>query len=246
MRLERYRYQPRSMRISPACGCLTVLSGGVLLGAVALALILPQIPGIPLRLAGFQAAGDTDDLFTAATPAPAIDLMPQDNPPRVLVTAGDLGQRNWNTQGPGYSINTGMQDGLSVLQAQFDEDGLLEICRQYSEFCETDGYPLKNARFDLRSGGVIVSGEVYIEPSGTWQRVNIVITLTQNQRVAISGVDVNGTLYTVPPAGMGDIITQAESMLNDTLQQLTVQSGSTRYRLSDLYISDDTLTLIMR
>jgi hypothetical protein len=235
-------------------GCVGMV---VVCGIVALAVglfAITALPGIAAQSIGLEPAGDTDAVFSQpGAPTPVILIQATIPVQQVLLDAGQFGQQQLDNAHPGIEIalgseNTGgdVPSQPTVLRATFDENALVDVCRQYSPLCSSAGEPIRNVTFDLRPGGVIANGDFFIPQASIWQRVGVVMHLTGANTLAVVGVDINGQLYSTPPGDMANMVDQAAQAANDALRQLSMQTGGTSYALSEVYADDATLTLIMR
>jgi hypothetical protein len=244
MRIE--RYQSRQKGFNRGCGCLVIAAGAVALLALTLLLIAPVLPGIALQVAGFEAVGDTDEAFRdAPTPLPPAQLDAVTVPGEIIVSAGTGQSRAVAGRTAAYEVVVGESGTRQIAQATFSENGLVDLCRQYSNFCGAQGDPVRNASIDLKPGGGIVYADIRVEGLG-WQRVGVVLRVNDFNRLEVVGVDIDGTLYAAPPGNIGQIINEAESTANNVLNQLTMQAGGEQYRLSQVIADEQNLTLVLR
>ncbi len=238
------RYQPgarRSRGVWSGCGCLGALGVGVVGLVLALLLIIPSAPGLLLQVVGFENAGRTDDVFQQAVsnPPPALQNM-QAAPASMTVRLGTSGTRTLPATTGGYTVQT----GSGQMHIRSDENGLLNLCREFSDICENSGEAVRNASFDLRPGGVVVNGDIYVPQLENWQRVGVVMTFS-GQRVRVNGVDVNGQLFTAPQNALAERITAIEQEANRVLSQLQVESGGASYTLQAIYADEQSVTLVL-
>ncbi len=254
MHIQRYRPVRRANnRTLLIGGCVVVfgLCGITLVMSVILAATL--LPSLALQAAGFNPVGQTGQLFptAAATLLPVAAATPisaQD----IILNAGQLGQQSLGglaapvdvVVGSMADAQTGMVD--PVLQATFDENALLSLCYEYSMICNATGETVRNARFDLRSGGIIVTAEVLIPAAGVWQTIGVVLQQNGATQLDVMGVDVNGTLYSTPPGELSALVAEAETTVNAILRQLTAQAGGATYILSAMHFAEAQMTLILR
>jgi hypothetical protein len=247
MKIKRMNPRKRLNTLALACGCLVgigVMGAGLI--AIAAMLIIPALPNIALQSAGFEHVGDTDAVFAEATAQPPPILEAVQSPPEtVVIQAGNVGPQTIENVDT-YDIQVGTINGQSTLQMTFNESDLLALCQQYSEACRANGNRIRNVRFDLRTGGMVVYGDVLIEQLNVWQNIGVVMRLTSDNRLAVSGVDVNGQLYAAPPNEIGNTIAEIETIANDVLRQLTVQAGGENFILDSIYMDDSVLVLTMR
>jgi hypothetical protein len=258
MQVQRYspvRRKSNLPLIIAGCAGLVALCG---VAALAIGLVaMTMLPGIAAQAIGLEPAGDTDTIFNQpVAPTPVIIVQATIPVHQVVLNAGQFGQQQINSEHPGIEIALGNESTAvgdesapsepTVLRATFDENALVDVCRQYSPLCSAAGEPIRNVTFDLRPGGVIANGDFFIPQAGIWQRVGVVMHLTGANTLAVVGVDINGSLYSAPPGDMADMVNQAAQAANDALRQLSMQTGGTSYALSEVYADDTTLTLIMR
>jgi hypothetical protein len=130
------------------------------------------------------------------------------------------------------------------MQIRSDEISLLNLCREFTTICESGNDTVRNASFDLRPGGVVVNADLYVPQLNAWQRVGVVMTFSGRQ-VRVSGVDMNGQLYTAPPGEIGSRINDIEAEANRLLTQIQVSAGGSSYTLHEIYADEQTLTLLL-
>jgi hypothetical protein len=254
MQIQRYRPVRRiNNRTVLIGGCVVALGlcGITLVMSVVLAAAL--LPTLALQAAGFNPVGQTGQLFptAAATLLPVAAATPI-AAQNIILNAGQLGQQSLSglsapieiVAGSMADAQTGMVD--PVLQATFDENALLSLCYEYSAICNATGDAVRNARFDVRSGGVIVTAEVLIPGAGVWQNIGVVLRQSGATQLDVMGVDVNGTLYNTPPGELSALVAEAETTVNAILRQLTAQTGDTTYSLSEMHFAEGQVTLILR
>ena len=245
MRIER---QTRRSGLNPtylACGCLTVLIGGGLILVIVGVFVLP---GLILQLGGFQSQGSTVALFDEVTPPPTVEIEnASPGPAEIVIDLGQFGTETLNNNLYDYTIVTGnTSSGEQIATVSFDESSLLSLCQQRSDICGPTNPRFRNARFDLKPGGAIVYGEVFIAQFALWQNAGIVLQLTPNQRLQVAGVDIGGTLYAVPPNEFSNVVTEVERVGNETLDQMVLQAGGNQYTLDRVLIDETNLTLVLR
>ena len=239
-RMQRYNYRRRR---PIGCGCLAALAGFVALIGLGVVLLLPVLPTIGLRLIGFSPVGETDTVFEGVVPAPAISLDGGIRQGQATVNLGSYGNYRLSGDSAAYSIVVGGQTAVAI----FSESGLLDLCRQLSAVCGTNSGPYRNLRVDLRPGGAVIYADVTISELGLSQTVGMVAVVDDSGRqFTVAGVDMGGVLYSVPPNSLGDLVADFERVGNDLLRQLTLDAGGGRYDLSEIRVSDNELTLILR
>ena len=254
MQVNRGPRKPRSGMACLGCGAvsLILLMSLILVGGF---LVINYLPSLSLQAAGFQPEGDTASVFQAAPPVilPDVVVIATIPPSEIVVSAGDLGDRTLDVPAGAVQIEAGQvasaSDGAptDVLRVTVDENGMLDICRQYSPICTPTGDSrMRNVMFDLRPGGAVVNGEFYIPQLSTWQPAGVVMRLTPANRLEVMGVDVGGNLYSAPPGEMSQLVQEAETRANDLLQQLALNAGGSRYVLQTVSIDEGTLTMLLQ
>jgi hypothetical protein len=246
MKIYRNQPQKRINSLALACGCLggiVVIGFGVV--TIVLLLVVPTaIQDTALESAGFEPLGDTESVFNSTSQPPPVLETVAEAPPAVVIQAGSYGEQTVDNTGT-YDVQVGTVNGQSTLQMTFNEQDLLSLCQQYSDSCSANGERIRNVRFDLRPGGMVVYGDVYIAQVSLWQTVGVVMRFTADNRLAVNGVDINGQLYAAPPNEIGGTITEIETIANEVLQQLTVQAGMETYAMQSIYSDDNVLVFTM-
>ncbi len=238
----------RSSLLPLACGCLATF--GILFAVVLVAgfLFLPQLIG---AVTGLTPQGDTADFFAQVTPEPTIVLQNPTPLPQISVDLGQYGQGTLNSNPALYNFTVGSTaNGGQAGTAYFTEAGLMDICYQRSTICSPSSTDprIRNARIDLRPGGAVVYMDTTLPqlggvplPAGVILRWD-----SPTRRVVVSGVDIAGQMYAVPPQSLNDLVTTVEQQMNDLIGQLAVQMGGGLYTVSDVSVTDTSLTVILR
>jgi hypothetical protein len=92
-----------------------------------------------------------------------------------------------------------------------------------------------------------VCADVYLRDVGIWQSIGAVLRLDSSGRqLEIVGVDVGGTLYSLPTSALGEQVRQALDEGNALLNEAVLEAGGGQYRLADVQITDQSITLVMR
>lgn len=247
MRIER-----ATRRSSPlplvGCGCAGILIGGTLVVVLALVVLLPALPGLAVRFAGFTPIGSTSGVFAAAPPPPEMQVQNPVAPGDAVLNLGSYGTQPLSADARYYSVTTGTSAaGAPVALVTFTENSLMELCHQRTDICSNTNSQYRNVRLDLRPGGAVVYADLRLPELGIWQAVGVALRLDASGRqFEVAGVDVGGTLYDLPPSGLGEQVAQIAAAGNDLLRQLELIAGGGRYTLSQVYIDDTTLTLLLR
>lgn len=249
MFVSRYNFTRRRTALAPFlyAGCAALVFGVCAAVTLVALLVLPNASGLALQVAGFHPAGDTSAVFSdqVVRPTPLIEQAVAAS--QITIRVPEIGERTLELDNAAFQASVGMDvdTAQTVLQAQADEAGLLTLCQQISAICSTGNDQIRGISFDLRPNGLIVNAELLIPTLNIWQPVGIVFQQV-GQRLGVVGVDVNGTLYTDPPAPYNALVGQAETLVNDLMYQLSASVGGNNYTLSDVYLDDQTITLILR
>jgi hypothetical protein len=229
-----------------ACGCLAVLGFAVILvGIITIFIVVPLLPGLALQTAGFSPKGNTAQVFANVPPQPTVQVQNPIIPTEAVINLGSFGSQNL-PQTRDYTVEVGNTASGPTATVSFTEQGLMDLCYQRSDMCGSPNAQYRNPRIDLRPGGAIIYADVFIQDFGIWQPIGVVLRLDGSQRqFAVAGVDVSGTLYDLPPTGLGETVVQIATTGNQILQQLSLQAGGGQYQLTQVLIDDTTLTLVM-
>lgn len=246
MKIE--RYQPGRRQTPPlliACGCMGIISIGILIVAISAMMIFPALPNIILSNIGIEERGSTDELLDNATVAPIPALMDTQTIGSVTLNTGNYSQ-TLASSGTGYSILMGDTEDMMQMQIQVSltEEGMLLQCRELTTICSSSSEGIRNASFDLRSGGIIINAEFEL-PSGQWQEAGLVIQFGMNNRLEIVGVDIAGRVYAPTNTDFANLVDEAETRANLFLEQLSARAGINEFNLSSIVIDDNLITLIM-
>lgn len=250
MHVERYsasRRRPRRQRRPWLLGCGVLLGAGALGIVIAAVLLVPLLPQISAQIAGFEPIGDTDSVLLAnATPQPAPTLVQaiQSAPTSLSLSAGSYG--SVSLAGTTADVRIGESNGASIVQIAFDEADLLAACRSSSAFCSPNGTPVRNARFDIRSGGIVLAGEFNVPQLGLWQAAGAVLQVRNNNQLRVVGVEIDGQLFAAPPNELGQLIAEVETTANDVLRQLSTNVAGQRYSLREIALGNEQLIVTLR
>lgn len=230
-----------------SCGCVGIVAGVVLVVLIGIIVLLPALPRLAAQAAGFTPKGDTQAVFTnAQQPTPNIQ-----NPVAPLDAVLDVNQPD---VGPlpadqnYYQVQTGTTDtGAPAASVTFTEANLMDLCRQRTTLCSDANSQFRNVRIDLRPGGAVVYADVQIPELPVQQAMGVVLRLdTSGRQFEVAGVDIGGSLFGIPSGALGDQVAQVAATGNTLLQQLELEAGGGQYRLSQVYIDDLTVTLLLQ
>src|SRR5690606_19077347 len=88
-------------------------------------------------------------------------------------------------------------DGRAATVVRMSETQLNVLCRTRTVICgENPTPPIYDATLDLRAGGALIRGMVYVAPLGVYQQAGLVVKFSGTS-VTVSGVDLGGTLYSL-------------------------------------------------
>lgn len=248
-RIQRQPMRRRSTCSAAACGCLSAF--GLMLAVVIAGFFLfrSNLTGIAAQVMGFSQRGSTELLFESVTPIPTVQIQNPVEPPQIMVDAGQYGSQVLTTDSSLYRVQVGTDStGAQAATVTMSEAAVQQLCRERSPVCGPNNPRYRNAQIDLRPGGAVVYADVAIPELGNVeQRVGAVLRLdSSGQRFQFAGVDLNGTIYDVPPQTFGDTVNELEQRGNDLLNQLRVDAGGTQFSLSQVSISDDSITVLLR
>lgn len=244
-RIQRYPYRRDNRPLWLGCAAVIVVSIAVC-GLSAFLLAPALLPGVGLQVAGFEQAGNTDTVFNQSPPMPMIQVQNPVSPAQVSVDAGGYGTFNLDTTRIDAVVGESISGG-QIATVTFNESQLLDLCRQRTVICGEGDGRARNATIDLRPGGAVINGEFYVPQVGIWQNAGIVLKLNSTTaQFDVAGVDLNGTLYNVPPGEIGDSVNRIAQTGNAILRELTVTAEGSALQLSEIYADDNLLTLILR
>jgi hypothetical protein len=222
----------------------------MLVAVIVIFLVIPALPGLALQFSGYKTKGNTETVFQNVPTVPTVAVQNPTVPQEAVINLGSLGSQTIqiNPTETQYEIVVGTgNNGAPLATVSFTETGLMDMCYQRADLCGNSSGQYRNPRIDLRPGGAIIYAEIYVPDFGIWQAAGVVLRLDSSQRqFEVAGVDVGGTLYDVPPNGLGQQVADVARVGNETLNQLSLEASGGRYALSQVIIDDTTLTLVMR
>lgn len=251
------RKRPRGITLA---GGLVALGGCGLLTAVMVCvgvfLLQDSLIGAGLELAGFESEGRTSDVLQAESSASNAAVIPNivqpSQPQQFQISAGGYGQETV-ANNAGATLQTGRDDsGQPLATVITTESDVQRLCVQWSQVCSSAGvtergYELRNASLNLESGGAIVSVEVRPPNISFWQQAGIVLQLDPaGTALRVRGVDINGVLYSQPPAELAPLIDEAERVANDAIRQLAISAAGEQYTLEQIVLNENAITLLLR
>jgi hypothetical protein len=214
----------------------------LLVGGVLTVFLIANLPQITAAVSGMQAIGSTDQVFQAPRPIPAVAVRNVGTVNSASVIAADVGT---------FALNAGRVEagtdslGNPAAVLEISEAELNSLCQRESPICGTGNGRVRGARIDLRPDGVIITAEFMVPQTGLWVQAGAVARFSAaGGQLSLAGVDIDGTLYTVPPniASLDDL----ERIANDFLRRSAVQADGRNYQIAALYADNDRLTVILR
>ena len=240
MQIERYPSRPKRFR---ACGCAFIMLGIGAVLAVFIVLAAPALPAIALRIAGFAPA-DSAPSPAAAAAIPAISEAQAQS--SILLSAAGLGQLTLPAS-PSYSIIAGADDsGADTVQIIIRAEHIRPLCLQYTDFCEAQGHPFRQADIRLGNGSLVIAGEAFVDILNAWQAIELHLSLSPASAIQIDTVSVDGARYRIPDNELGRRIGEAQASANQVLQGLSVQTDGKTYQLADIIITESQLVAAFR
>ena len=236
MQIKRYSSRPRQFR---ACGCVGVMAGlGVLL-AIFLLLAAPALPGVILRMAGFEPIANVQRPTSTANPIPVAAAAAVRS--SALLSAAGLGQLNLPP-----SSNYVITAGADIIRIIIQAESIAAVCFQFAEFCGNSGHPLRRAEIKLDSGSLVIAGEAFVEPLNIWQTIELRVSLDAPNAIQIDSLGLDGIHYRIPENEWGQRIRELETSFNDILSRLSLQVDGRSYLLFDIIISENQLVAAFR
>lgn len=246
-----YRSAPQRGRGLPcACGCLVGMLGtAAALIAIALIFLLPNLQPLAMQALGATSLGSTISAFPSPAAAPPA-LQNSFRPAQFTLSASSTAPQTLTNDSALWGLMTGADaSGSQTASATVSERGLLELCNQRTTICSPNSSDprVRNARIDLRPSGAIIAADVTLpELGGLPIGVGLALAVGEDGRsLRVIGIDMQGMLYSIPPA-VSDLVATAEQRVNDWLNTLSLQTPDGIYRLSQIYVTDDALTVLFR
>lgn len=210
---------------------------GVLL-AIFLLLAAPALPGVILRMAGFESIANVQRP-TTSNPIPVDAAAAVES--SALLSAAGLGQLNLPP-----SSNYVITAGADIIRIIIQAESIAVVCFQFAEFCGNSGHPLRRAEIKLNSGSLVIAGEAFVEPLNIWQTIELRVSLDAPNAIQIDSLGLDGIHYRIPENEWGQRIRELEASFNDILSGLSLQVGGRSYLLFDIIISENQLVAAFR
>lgn len=228
------------------CGCLAFVAAVALVVGVAAVFILgPQIPGLALRLAGFRELGNAANVMTNRPAQPEITLTNPSVLPDSSLYLGSLGEQMLSEIGVSAAVGDSSIGRAATVT--LTEANLMDLCRRRSAICGGGNDQYRNARIDLRLGGAVIYGDVYIPDVGLWQSLGVVVQVDSSGRqVQVLGVEVGGTLYSLPAGTISQRVNEVTRQVNSALAQLSLGGAGGQYSLATIQVNENAMMIVLR
>jgi hypothetical protein len=240
--------RPPARRQGCAAGCILLIAALLAVTVIGVLIILPNLssilPSIGAQIAGLEPAGNTADQFQVSQPVPTVAIQNAQSASNVTITTNQFGAVNLDARA--FTLGQ-TSTGETVSTATYSESQLNELCRARSEVCGAGNDRIRNAQIDLRPGGAVVRGEVFIPQVNLWQNIGVVLkTGGTSPRLEVTGVDLNGSFYSLPEGEIGDAARQIATAANDALQQAVATIDGQTLQLSEIYADDQQVLAVFR
>jgi hypothetical protein len=205
-------------------------------------------PPIPPATPTPPAAPPSDGAAPAPTAPPPAGAGPGPQPLNVVVV--DI----WFLAEPGaFAFNDiharrlergWTQDGVLAYYVEFDEEGANAYLQRWFEPYVEREDRVRNTWVDLKPGGAVAYAEVNLEVG--WEQVGAVLMLDASGRqLILAGVDVDGRIYSTPPAGrIAELADELESLSNRALRELTFIDPAGRLTIQGMSISENGVQIL--
>lgn len=219
----------------------------MVISIAAVLLLLPALQGLALRLAGFVPQGNTSQaLQNTPSSLPPVVISNPARPVTATISLGTLGKQTFSNDPATTLIEIGI-DSAPVALVKVSETGALDLCRERSTICSSGNSQLRNASIDFRPGAALIYAELFLREVGLWQPVGLAIRLSADRRqVILAGVDIAGTLYSLPSGALGDQLNEVVNQANRLLREMSLDASNRRYTLDEIRLDETSLTLILR
>ncbi len=227
------------------CGCLAFTAAAALVVGMAVVLIVvPRLPELALRAAGFTQMGSTSNVFTNRPVQPSVTLNNTVTVPDARLNLGSLGEQSVSAVGANAVVGESSIGRAAAVT--LTEANLMDLCRQRSAICAGGNGQYRNARIDLRPGGAVIYGDIYIPDIGLWQSLGVVAQVDASGRqIQVLGVEVGGQLYSLPAGTITKRVNDLVTQVNTALMQFSLDTGGGQYGLFTLEVTDDALTVVL-
>lgn len=220
-----------------------IAAGLVSLVLVAMVLLSPALPTIVLRVIGFEPIRRSDAPVTeeaVATLANAAKASP------VTFITEDFGRLDL-PPGTDLEVTVGHDTlGARVLQIVFRDSDLLNLCLQFTDFCEDHGSPIRRATISTAGGLITISGEALLDLINVWAAIDIGVAIDRDDVLKIDSISLGGLPYELPANALGDGIRLIEARIAQIAKQLQVESSAGVFSFAGFHLRDNRLVASFR
>ena len=214
---------------------------GILVSA--LAVLLPSLPSIALRIAGFQPVGQSNSTV-AGDDIPLIIESRRSNADSFHLD----GNREYTLPTeviPEFQIGLD-ETGAEIAQMFLGADDILALCQRYTNYCDDNGSPFRRGRAQVNGNELHIDGEAYINVLNRWQRVQLQLRVGADATIHFDSIALDGVRYSIPEHGLGGFLRDIQTRVNRALESMTVRRGDATYELASIGVSGDQLVVTFR
>ena len=222
---------------------LLIASGLLVLVLMAVALLTPALPAIVMRVVGFEPVRRLDVPISKDAIATLANTVAGSN---VTFITQDFGRLDL-PHSTDLEITTGDDaSGARILQVDFQETDMRELCLQLTEFCLDRGNPIRRATFSIADGFITISGEAFLDVLSTWQAIEIHLAVDEADLLSIDSISLGGVRYNLPANTLGNRIRDLQSTITRILKQLQVESNGGVFSFARFDLGDNRLVATFR
>ena len=210
---------------------------------VAVVLLSPALPKILLRVAGFEPIRRIDAPVTEEAIA-TLSKAAKGSP--VTFITQDFGRLDLP---PGTDLEVTVGDdalGARVLQITFRDTDMLNLCLQFTGFCEDHGSPIRRAKISAADGLITISGEALLDVINVWQAIDIHVAVDREDLLKIDSISLGGQRYKLPANALGKRIRHIEAAVAHIVKQLQVESNGGLFSFAGFDLSANRLVASFR
>ncbi|MDE2949449.1 MAG: hypothetical protein OXT68_01670 [Chloroflexota bacterium] len=230
-------------RRSGTCAIVLIAAGLLSLVLVAVLLLSPALPTILLRVLGFEPIRRSDAPVSEEAIATLANPV---NSSLVTFITQDFGRFDMP---PGSDLEVAVGEdalGARVLQIVFRDTDMLNLCLQFTRYCEGQGSPIRRARIRIADGLITISGEAFLDLINVWDAIEIHVAATRDGVLKFDSISLDGIRYKLPANALGDRIRHIEATLARIVKQLQVLSSGGVFSFAGFDLSDNRLVASFR
>ena len=209
----------------------------------ALAILLPAMPAIALRIAGFQPVGQgdltvvNDDIPVIHEPRQSSAFTLHVGGSRELYLPADILP----------ALQVGLDEtGAGIAQMFLGSNDILALCQRYTDYCSEDGSPIRRGRAHISLSELLIEGEAYIDVLNRWQAFQLLLRFDADAPLQFESITLEGARYSIPEHGPGSFLRDIQAKVNLALGSLTARLDGSVYELESLGLSGDQLVATFR